>query len=162
MADTNHVAGAPVEGDGVSYRGIGWFLVVLIGTVLFCEVFVWGLFKATDRYRSPAAVRAPLAAAAAEPRIEGGRLLRGTEEAPGPGLLVVEPTVLKAFRDQEEQVLHTYGWVDQGTQTVRLTIDRAKELLLERGLPVREGAGPLTPDAPPSTTAAEPVAAGAH
>ena len=34
----------PVEGDGVSYTGIVWFIVILVGTVVFCQVFVWGMF----------------------------------------------------------------------------------------------------------------------
>ena len=34
MADTKHApADIPVEGDGVSYRGIVWFIVVLAATV---------------------------------------------------------------------------------------------------------------------------------
>ena len=149
MAETNHShAAAPVEGDGVSYSGIVWFVVVLVVTVLVCEVFVWGMFKfALVPYRVPQSEVAPLAAEPAKPTIEGGRVVTGVENAPQPGLLITEPTVLKAFRDGEEQQLHEYGWVDQGAQTVRLPIDRAKTLLLERGLPVR-------PPAPAPVTAA--------
>ena len=35
--------------------------------------------------------------------------------------------------------LSTYGWIDQGAGTVRMPIDRAKDLALERGLPARPG-----------------------
>jgi hypothetical protein len=34
-------------------------------------------------------------------------------------------------------MLTTYGWMDQNAGVVRLPIERAKELILERGLPVR-------------------------
>ena len=44
-------------------------------------------------------------------------------------------------------MLTTYGWVDKNAGTVRIPIDRAKELLLERGLPVR-GHAPATAAAP--------------
>ena len=46
MADTSHVhANPPVEGDGVSYRGIVWFVVILAVTTVFCQFTVWGMFK---------------------------------------------------------------------------------------------------------------------
>jgi hypothetical protein len=143
MADTEHThATAPIEGDGISYSGIGWFVVILVATVLVCEGFVWGLFKATERYRlqRPEIVRAPLAAPAGTPHLADGHLVPGVENAPGPRLLVDEPINLRRFRDGETKALQTYGWADQSTETVRLTIDRAKERLIERGLPAREPA----------------------
>lgn len=48
-----------------------------------------------------------------------------------------EPQNLAAFRKHEDEVLHTYGWVDRSAGTVRIPIDKAKDLLMERGLPVR-------------------------
>ena len=141
MADTKHArVGLPVEGDGVSYRAIGWFLGVLVVTVVVCQVLVWGLFRFTVAYRlnRPEVVRAPLAMPAGEPTLESGRVVTGLESEPQPALLVSEPLVLDAFRQREETELHSYGWVNQGTGIVRLPIDRAKELLLERGLPTRE------------------------
>lgn len=39
------------------------------------------------------------------------------------------------FRRQQEEALNTYGWVDRNQVTVRLPIARAKELILEQGLP---------------------------
>lgn len=143
MADTKHLhAPAPVEGDGVSYSGIGWFVAVLVATVLFCEVFVWGMFKfvlVAHRAPAPDAVSS-LAAPVVEPRIVDGHIATGLASPPTPALNVEEPVVLKAFRDGEETELHTYGWINQGSQVVRLPIERAKALLLQRGLPVRPSA----------------------
>ena len=51
-----------------------------------------------------------------------------------------EPAVLAAFRAAEEKKLTTYEWMDKSAGTVRIPIDRAKALLLERGLPVRAAA----------------------
>jgi hypothetical protein len=155
MADTKHLHSTdPIEGDGINYGGIVWFVVVLIGTALFCELFVWGMFHVMDsRALKNDPARAPLAAAATSPTLTGGggRILTGTQTEgqvlpvrPGPGLVVDEPMVLKAFRDGEEKALHEYGWIDQNAGTVRLPIERAKDLLLTRGLPVR-------PDAPAAT-----------
>jgi len=44
---------------------------------------------------------------------------------------------LKKFRAAEDQVLNSYGWVDQGKGVVRIPIERAIDLLAQRGLPAR-------------------------
>ena len=141
MADTNqhsaHAGGIPVEGDGIHYSGIGWFVVILTATTLFCMAIVWGLFvwldaRTTDR--DPA--RAVMASPAVEPAVVDGRI-QGAADRPGPALLLTEPTVLDAFRSGEEATLSSYGWVDRNAGIVRIPIERAKELLLERGLPSR-------------------------
>ena len=41
------------------------------------------------------------------------------------------------IRIDEEQTLSTYDWVDQKAGTVRIPIDRAMDLIAQRGLPVR-------------------------
>src|SRR5262245_58952536 len=122
MADTKHVhAAAPVEGDGLSYSGLVWFVVILVGTTVFCQVLVWGGFRIMEyRARQSDAARAPLAAAPANPSIRDGHVVTGTEAAPQPGLLVVEPTVLRSFRKQADDSLSACGWVDQAGGEVRI------------------------------------------
>lgn len=44
---------------------------------------------------------------------------------------------LKQLHATENAVLTTYGWVDRQKGIVRIPIDRAIELLLQRGLPTR-------------------------
>jgi hypothetical protein len=51
------------------------------------------------------------------------------------------------FRQQEEQQLRTYGWIDREAGTVRLPIDEAMRLTIERGLPSRAADAPA-PDTP--------------
>jgi hypothetical protein len=137
MADTRHLHAAtaspqpagPTEGDGISYRGLVWFGVILFGTTIACQILMWGLFRVFEvqtTRNDPA--RAPLAAPA------------GTM-APPPNLLTDEPANLTRFHEQEDQVLTTYGWMDKNSGVVRIPIARAKALVLERGLPVR-GATP--------------------
>ena len=154
MADIKHAPApaAPVEGDGVNYGGIGWFIVVLVGTTLICQVLVWGLFEVME-WRSDKAEpqRAILAAPAGERSLSDGRVITGAAAEPAVPLLVSEPDVLKAYRAAEDAQLKNYGWVDKGAQTVRLPIDRAKDLLIQRGLPTRAA----VPDTP--QPAAEPA-----
>jgi len=156
MADIKHAPAAPpVEGDGVNYSGIGWFIVVLVGTTLACQLLVWGLFKVMA-WRSDKAEpqRATMAADLGRRELASGRMITGATTEPTVPLLVGEPTVLKAYRDAEDAQLKAYGWVDKGAATVRLPIERAKDLLIERGLPTRAAA----PEAPPAPkqAAAEP------
>jgi hypothetical protein len=115
----------PTEGDGVSYKGLIWFGVILAGTTLVCQVLVWGMFDLLEvQAKTDDPGRAPLAAPI-------GAL------APPPNLLTDEPANLARFHDEEDQVLTTYGWMDKNEGVVRIPIARAKALLLERGLPVR-------------------------
>ncbi len=47
---------------------------------------------------------------------------------------------LKAVVDSEVEHLTSYGWVDQPKGVVRIPIDRAIEILAQRGLPARKDA----------------------
>ena len=59
---------------------------------------------------------------------------------PEPRLEAVPGQQLKELQSTEEQQLHTYGWVDQNSGIVRIPIERAIELLSQRGLPSRPAA----------------------
>jgi hypothetical protein len=56
---------------------------------------------------------------------------------PAPQLETNERGQLDQVRINEENTLSTYGWVDQPAGTVRIPIDRAMDLIVQRGLPVR-------------------------
>ncbi len=57
------------------------------------------------------------------------------------------------FRLQEEQKLHSYGWADQQGGAVRIPIDRAMELIAQRGLNTTPRAG-TTPESVVNTITA--------
>jgi len=128
MSDTNHGHGAPipVEGDGVSYSGIVWFIVILTGTTLFCQVLVWGFFEFMDyRVSRSDAPRSTLA-------VPSGTL------PPAPNLLVDEPATLRTYRATEAEILTTYGWLNKDFGTIHIPIAIAKDKLMEKGLPTRQ------------------------
>jgi hypothetical protein len=168
MADTKHAPGVgPVEGDGVSYSGIVWFIVILTATTIACQLIVWAGFEFMEwRVARSDPARPPLAAERAQPAIEGGRIITSTPESPQPALLVNEPTALSAYRAAEAASLSGYAWIDRNAGTVRIPIDRAKTLLLERGLPARPSATPAAPaataPAPAASAPARPAATGGH
>ena len=127
MADTNsqHAGAAQTESDGVDYRGIVVFVIILVITTVVCELIVVGMYKFFDaQSRTNGVARAPLSAPA-------------LTLPPAPNLLLDEPANLAKFRAREANELQTYGWLDKSAGSVRLPIDRAKDLLIERGLPSR-------------------------
>jgi hypothetical protein len=63
---------------------------------------------------------------------------------PQPRLEGDERREINDFREQEEQTLNSYGWVDQQAGVVRIPIDRAMQLVAQRGLPTRQQAGTAT------------------
>jgi hypothetical protein len=48
---------------------------------------------------------------------------------------------LQELREHEDELLGSYGWVDKGAGIVRIPIEQALKLTLERGLPARAGTG---------------------
>src|SRR5205823_14080578 len=79
-------------------------------------------------------------------------------EFPQPRLLTKPGATPAELRAAEDSDLNSYGWVDRTSGIARIPIDRAMQLLLERGLPaVRAGQTPLSlMQARPSETASPP------
>ena len=80
---------------------------------------------------------------------------------PEPRLQVHPKVDLERYRESETQILTTYGWVDKQNCVVRIPIDRAMDLLLERGLPARSlgeaaVADRRAPSAPSAESAKQP------
>lgn len=59
---------------------------------------------------------------------------------PGPHLQELPAQDMEAFRRKEAEAQSTYGWVEPNAGVVRIPIERAMELTLERGLPARPAA----------------------
>jgi hypothetical protein len=57
---------------------------------------------------------------------------------PFPRLQVSPPEDLETFRQREELELNNYGWVNKTSGLVRIPIERAMDLVLKEGLPVRQ------------------------
>jgi hypothetical protein len=72
---------------------------------------------------------------------------------PNPKLEEDERGQLNGIRLKEEQTLSTYDYIDKNAGTVRIPIDRAIDLIVQRGLPVRSQAGSA---AAPTTESPQP------
>jgi hypothetical protein len=145
MTDTKqpHAPAKKVEGDGINYRGIIWFVVVLAIVTVTCQIIIWVVLRTMQHNQAmaeaPASPVAPAAEArqAAQGRVYPEIVAIGQPSGPSPKLLVREPENLAAMRALEQESLTTYGWADKTAGSYRIPIDRAKDLLLARGLPVR-------------------------
>jgi len=101
-----------------------WFVTALFLVVAGSMVAMWGLF---DHYSASQPLGPSISPFAS------GRVL------PPEPRLQVQPTVdLQKMRESQNEILQSYGWVDKANGTVRIPIDRAMDLLLQRGLPTRQ------------------------
>src|SRR3954467_9463322 len=120
-ADTHH------ETTDINVRAIIWFVVVLSGIVLSMNVSMWGLFRVLQHFeRKNEPYVTPLARGVAQP-----------SQFPEPRLQTTPWTDLHTFRAEQQNYLQGYGWVDEKLGVARIPIARAKEMLLQRGIPVR-------------------------
>jgi len=61
---------------------------------------------------------------------------------PEPRLQTAAPLDLKHYRADQDKILEGYGWVDPQAGIVRIPVDRAMDLLLQKGYPIR-GSSPV-------------------
>ena len=63
---------------------------------------------------------------------------QGNRLPPEPRLQTNPRADLADLRAQEENVLETYGWIDKNASVVRIPIEEAMKLTVQRGLPARK------------------------
>ena len=63
----------------------------------------------------------------------------GRKAPPEPRLQIAPRDDLRRLHAREDALLHGYGWVNREAGVARIPIDRAIELLAERGLPGQGG-----------------------
>ena len=115
------------ETSDVNLRAILAFGGGLIVACVFINFLVWLLFtyfSARESRQVPAVY--PLATR------QENRL------PPEPRLQTQPREDLRELRAREDEILTSYGWLDKNAGVVRIPIDRAMELQLERGFPTRK------------------------
>jgi hypothetical protein len=118
------------EGSDVNVRAILGFGAGLIAVAVLVHLMVWLMFlyfSSAEATRD--ATDFPLAAGQA------------TRLPPEPRLQSTPREDLRELRAREAEVLSSYGWVDRTTGVVRIPIDEAMKLTLQRGLPARARSG---------------------
>ena len=61
-----------------------------------------------------------------------------TRLPPEPRLQTNPREDLRLLREQEDAILKSYGWVDRPAGVVRIPIEEAMKLTVQRGLPARQ------------------------
>ena len=135
------------ERRDIGVAGVLYFLLALLVAGVCVHFIVTGLFRYLDhRYEteqppvSPLIKNQPADTRHLPPQYNGDYDRYLKENFPAPQLEVDEQTELNDVRLREEKTLSTYDWVDKGAGTVHIPIERAMDLLVQRGLPVRNQA----------------------
>lgn len=138
----DHVAAhGSYERQDLQPAGIVYFLLGLAVVTALCIFGLRGLYTYLDhRERSSQAPLSPLITNVPE---DTRHVAPGYPQAafPNPKLEEDERTQLNSIRMNEEKELYSYGWVDEKAGTLHIPIDRAMDLIAQRGLPVRPQAG---------------------
>ena len=124
MTDLNHNS-IGHETDTGDVRAIGLTGIALAIGIVLVLILVTGIFHYLDHH--------PAIVIPANPMAE-------TDQQQFPPVPRIEEHPAKdidELHSQEEHVLSTYGWTDKKAGIVRIPIDRAMELQLERGFSVR-------------------------
>ena len=159
--------GVEFEPQDLSSRGVFGFFVGLAITGVVIYFIITAMYGFLDKYeQSQMSSSSPLTKPEDSAMIGARRLPNDYAENRfkdngAPLLEVDERNQLQKFVLDQEKQLHSYGWVDQKAGVAHIPIDRAMELLAERGLPVRsetaDGRAPVT-DKPLPTMAAPKAA----
>jgi hypothetical protein len=109
------------ETTDVNVWAVGKFA---IGLVIVCVVSIALLFGLLKFFQS-------------REETSKANTVEPTKMFPQPQLQKTPIPDLKAIRAEEDKLLNGYAWVDQPKGVVRIPVDRAIEVLAQRGLPVR-------------------------
>lgn len=147
---TDHTKHENAAGNGgyerqdLQVSGILYFLLTLGIMTALCALGIRGLYAFLEH-------REKLSQPAVNPLVtnipaDTRHVPRDYEEKafPDPLLEKDEHTKIDDLRLKEEKTLYSYGWVDEKAGTVHIPIDRAMDLLVQRGLPVREQSAAAT------------------
>jgi hypothetical protein len=119
------------EKSDASPRGLVYFILIIAGILVLSFLSLRWLFGYFQKAENPGSfVATPFESARPlppPPRIQ-----------PDPG------ADMQNYFQSQQNLLNTYGWIDRQNGIVRLPIDRAMELILQRGLPARSSNAPAT------------------
>lgn len=139
-----HEATAGFERQDLSSHAVYVFLGGLAAGAILVAVLLWALYHAMDAFESR---NQPQQSPLVQQTQADTREVSPNEinTFPQPRLEKSERSEINQFRLQEEQSLNSYGWVDQKAEVVRIPIDRAMQLIAQRGLPTTPKSGSVPP-----------------
>ncbi len=162
MTNDLHPVKPPANGgyerQDIGVSGVLYFLLGLAVAGLFVYFVVNGIYSYLEKKSE--ANQAPVSPLVTNAPTDTRKLSSDYKDYlqqnfPSPQLEIDERGQLDKIRTDEAETLSTYDWVDQKAGTVRIPIDRAMDLIAQRGLPVHGQYKPAKPAAQPSKAVAE-------
>lgn len=153
------------EASDASIPGIAVFLVALLIFVGVCGVLCYGIGKVfnahmnkedgpNSKWTKTVDVR-QLGNLPSSPELQN-KMAEITQSFPTPRVQTDDGNQdIANLHAREDLLLNNYTWVDQSKGQVRIPIDRAMELIAQRGLPVAQPTqtqAPMTGDSTPKVT----------
>jgi hypothetical protein len=142
MTDETPTFDREIHLKGIVCSGIGLVVIVIVSAAL-----MWWLLRGFQKYDEKRDVRAtPIEAANPQqpppaPRLQVGPSFEGALERSDREDMQLE-------RQTEDEALSQPGWIDQQQGIVRVPIETAMQMLVQRGL-APLGAPPAAPQPPP-------------
>lgn len=161
MTNPTHPVNSTGHGD-YEHRDIGsatilYFLLGLAASIVVAYFVVDGVYHYLDRRAashqaplSPLVTNAPTDTRHLPPAYKSDSESTNYEKYlrknfPEPQLETNERTELDKIRLGEEETLSSYDYVDKNAGVIRIPIERAMDLLVQRGLPVRQQSATAAP-----------------
>jgi len=154
------------EREDLSTRGVFVFMIglAIVGIVIY--FIIVGMYSFLDRYEHEQMTTASPLAPSSE--VSSRRIVYDPDhndyvqqkfkENGAPLLEHNERGEFKSFLLQQEDQLNSYGWVDQQAGVAHIPIERAMDLIVDRGLPVLPQSGSQANAAAPKSAAAKKAA----
>jgi hypothetical protein len=125
------------ERQDLQASGILYFLLALVIATGLCLFGLRGLYDFLDHREK--ALQPPVNPLVKNVPADTRQITPGYPQSafPNPKLEEDERGQLNGIRLEEDNALYSYGWADEKAGAVRIPIERAMDLIVQRGLPVR-------------------------
>jgi hypothetical protein len=137
--------GVSYEPSQADLRVVLAFLASLALAAALVLLVLWGMFS---YFRNKSAERGPL---------PSPRMYTSPPNVPQPQLQPDPVADYNVYRLSARAMLESYGWVDQKAGIARIPIDKAMDLVVERGLPWHQPGTSPAPTAPNPNPATGPM-----
>jgi hypothetical protein len=117
------------EQDDVDVRALVRYTVIIAVAGGIASVLLWVVLRIWTEQPLPIQIQIPPAEVT-------------VPAVPGPGLDAIPEVNLVNILQRDNERLNSYGWVDRDAGVVHIPIDEAMRLMVEHGVPAREGEAP--------------------